>query len=323
MDSFNLPSAFIGFMFAIAGAVLMDWWRERKTKERAKRLLLLEMDQNLRELESYWDDIRTRVTVDDSIKDAERVRRLSSAEMMNRIPFPAVTDVAWKSQAMLIPEIMTYQQIEDARKIYEAVEVLRSNRLFLYDLEFNHPRDDRMMHDFGPLAWDQCEAVLGEVMRTDNPLETESKRAERVLVRRTKQDRRMAERLRESERQELGATLSVVNRERGDQAIRGRSYLWVYNSGPYRAMNIGLNVDHQSQSYEVEPAEFDLEPMNGQEVSFQFDPQDHDTEAGLIFTVSASFTDGNNRPRLEYFPMKYTKSQGKWVAERIQIETRV
>ena len=135
MDDFSVVSALIGAALAVGGAMFLDWWRERKTADRARTMVSVEIDGNVALLKDYWINLnRIEMDLPAGYPPAMPINPLYYATRLTRLPPPPWRHVMWESQLSALPIALDGEQIKQCHAHHSGVDTIATIRATLVEV---------------------------------------------------------------------------------------------------------------------------------------------------------------------------------------------
>lgn len=152
----SLVAVFVGFLLGQASSLLSERRVSSRRRRACRALVSLEVGSNLELLADYWHN----VTLEPDEEDPEEVLAERYARRAVEIPLPSFTDLAWSSQLVHLPEVLSEKEMTDTWNFYNSVSIVcvlhdklaavRSSETSAPDTRY--PRSSRATRDEGLTA---------------------------------------------------------------------------------------------------------------------------------------------------------------------------
>ena len=169
-----LGISLVSVIFGYALAEYRDWRRGKALEKAVRRLVWLEIEQNLELAEA----LRSLLHTAGAGAADERGRLLGSARVFVRAPYPTFQHGVWRSQLAAVPRALPREIIHLVFRHYAHLDAIRHayDQLCRFhtdeQVQLSGPRQTAMQW-FGLLADDvmaPCERELDHLIALDNPV---------------------------------------------------------------------------------------------------------------------------------------------------------
>lgn len=116
----SLISVTVGFLLSQLAVFIKGKATERKECSSIRRLLSLELNQNLSMLKDYWHDVSLSPNEDEP-KENHTVRLVRRSQ---EIPFPSFVSIVWQSHISKLSQFLNEEELKDVWRQYEILRFL-------------------------------------------------------------------------------------------------------------------------------------------------------------------------------------------------------
>ena len=111
----------IGYLLGLLEKLVSDRHKSQRTSRNVRTLLSIEIDTDLLLLRDFWQAVVKEEPIDDNDSQAAYLHSQSFIS----IPFPGVTDIAFRSQLTELPSAFTAQEIKAVYGFHNTIDQFR------------------------------------------------------------------------------------------------------------------------------------------------------------------------------------------------------
>lgn len=118
----SLIGVVVGFLLSQFAGFVKGTAAKRRERNSIRRLLSLELNQNLSQLEDYWHDVSLSPDEDEP-KENQTLRLVRRSQ---EIPYPSFVSIVWQSHISRLAEFLNEEELKEVWRQYEIIRFLPS-----------------------------------------------------------------------------------------------------------------------------------------------------------------------------------------------------